>query len=220
MQELTNGYLRTVFDCAGEFAGQGVLLLDLIQEGSLGLWQGILSYSAGEFRPHALWWIRQAMARAVTLQARENGVGQHLAKQIQRYQEADRQLLTRLGRNPTGEEVALEMGVTLEEANALAKTLREVQSMAKIKQEQNAPETTPEDEQAVEDTAYYRTRERVDDLMSGLTEQETLLLNMRYGLDGRAPLTAQETAAKLNMTMNEVVELEAAALAKMRKESE
>ena len=219
MQELTNGYLSTVFECAREYAGKGVLLLDLIQEGSLGLWQAILNYEGGPFHEHAAWWIRQAMARAVTLQARENGVGQHLAQQIDRYRQADKTLLTQLGRNPTAEEIALEMGVTVEEANSLGKMLREIRNMAKVKQEQNAAqEESPEDEQAVEDTAYYQTRERVTDLLSGLTEQESELLNLRYGLDGKAPLTAQEVAAKLNRTISEVVEMETAALAKMRRE--
>ena len=217
MQQLTDGYLKTVFECAGAFAGRGVLLMDLVQEGSLGLWQAILSYESGSFREHALWWIRQAMARAVTLQAEADGVGDHLAGQIDRYQKADRHLLTELGRNPTDQEIALELGITLEEAISLGKTLREVHNMAKIQKEKDkAAEVTPEDEQAVEDTAYYQTRERVNDLMEGLTEQETMVLNLRYGLNGKAPMTAQETAEKLNMTAAQIAAVEAAALAKMR----
>lgn len=217
MQQLTDGYLKTVFDCAGEFAGRGVLLMDLVQEGSLGLWQGILCYESGSFREHALWWIRQAMARAVTLQAEADGVGDHLAGQIDRYQKADRLLLTQLGRNPTDEEIALELGTTLEETISLGKTLREVHNMAKIqKEKEKTAEATPEDEQAVEDTAYYQTRERVNDLMEGLTEEETMVLNLRYGLNGKAPLTAQEAAVKMNMTAAQIAAVESAALAKMR----
>lgn len=222
LQQLTSGYLRTVYECAGEFMGKGVLLLDLIQEGSLGLWQGILNYEGGSFREHALWWIRQAMARAVTLQAQASGVGQHLASQIESFHKADKNLLTKLGRNPTMAELALEMNITLEEANALAKMLREIQNMAKIKAiEEKGPEAVAEEEdQAVEDTAYFQTRERVDDLLSGLTEQETELLNLRYGLNGKPPLSVAETASKLHMTGEEVVAAEAAALAKMRRSSD
>ncbi len=222
LQQLTSGYLRTVYECAGEFMGKGVLLLDLIQEGSLGLWQGILNFEGGSFREHALWWIRQAMARAVTLQAQATGVGQHLAKQIEAFHKADRNLLTQLGRNPTMAELAQEMGINLEEANALAKMLREIREMAKIKAvEEKGPEAAAEEEDvAVEDTAYYQTRERVSDLLSGLNEQEAALLDLRYGLSGKPPLTVAETAAKLHMTGDEVVAAEAAALAKMRREND
>lgn len=218
VQQLTSGYLRTVYECAGEFMDKGVLLLDLIQEGSLGLWQGILNFKDGSFREHALWWIRQAMARAVTLQAQASGVGQHLASQIENFHKADTNLLTKLGRNPTMAELAQEMGITLEEANALAKMLREIQDMAKINaiEEKGPTAVAEEEDQAVEDTAYFHTRERVEDLLSGLTEQESELLNLRYGLNGKPPLTVAETASKLRMTGEEVVAAEAAALAKMR----
>lgn len=216
MQRLTDGYLKTVFECARAYADRGVMLMDLVQEGSLGLWQAILSYESGSFRDHALWWIRQAMARAVTLQAEADGVGDHLAEQIRRYQQADKDLLAALGRTPSDEEIALELGITLEETISLGKMLREIQTMARLKRENEAPQESAEDELAVEDTAYYQTRERVSDLMSDLTEEETMVLNLRYGLNGKTPLTAQETAAKLNMTAAEIAAVEAAALTKMR----
>ncbi len=218
LQKLTDGYLNTVFACAREYADRGVLLMDLIQEGSLGLWQAALSYESGPFRPHALWWIRQAMARAVTLQAEADGVGDHLAGQIDRYQKADKSLLSQLGRNPTDQELAVELGLTLEETVSLGKMLREIRKMAELKKENSPPEEDPEDEMPIEDTAYYQTRERVSDLMSGLTERETMVLNLRYGLNGKAPMTAQEVAAKLNITAADVTALEAAALVKMRGE--
>ena len=180
-------------------------------------WQAILSFESGSFREYALWWIRQAMARAVTLQAEADGVGDHLAGQIDRYQKADKLLLTRLGRNPTDQEIAQELGVTLEETLSLGKTLREVHNMAKIQKETDkAAQSAPEDEQAVEDTAYYQTRERVNDLMEGLSEEETMVLNLRYGLNGKAPMTAQEAAVKMNMTADRISAVESAALAKMR----
>lgn len=218
MAKLTDGYLPTVFQCAREFADRGVLLMDLIQEGSLGLWQGILRYEAGPFREQALWWIRQAMARAVTIQAESNGVGDHLAQQIDRYRQADRVLLTRLGRNPQDEELAQELGITLEETLSLGKMLREIQAMAQLKQAQQPPEESPEDDLAIEDTAYYQTRERVNDLMSGLTQDETMVLNLRYGLNGKPPMTLQETAERMNRTAVDVAELEKTALEKMRRE--
>ncbi len=220
MRALSDGYLGCVVECAKEYAGCGVLLMDLIQEGSLGLWQGILAYESGAFRPHAVWWIRQAMARAVTLQAQANGVGESLSKQIDQYQKADGRLLTRLRRNPTDQEIAQEMGITLEETMALGKMLREIQTMAKLKNPEAAQEQDQEDEQAVEDTAYYQQRQRIDDMLTGLTERESQLVRLRYGLDGQLPMTAAEVGQKLNMTMDEVVALEAAALAKMRQKGD
>lgn len=220
MQELTNGYLACVLECAKEYAGSGVLLMDLIQEGSLGLWQGILSYETGDFRPHAIWWIRQAMARVVTLQAQANGVGQNLSQQIDLYQKTDRKLLTQFRRNPTELEIAQEMGITLEESTTLGKMLREIQTMAKLKKTQTEPEQTEEDDQAVEDTAYYQQRQRIDDMLTGLTDVETKLIRMRYGLDGQLPMTAVQVAQQLSMSLDEVAAVEMAALSKMRQKSE
>jgi RNA polymerase primary sigma factor len=214
--KLTRNCLSLVFDCAREFSGRGVLLMDLIQEGSLGLWQGVLNYAGGDFRGHAQWWIRQAMARIVTLQAEADGVGEHMAKRLEGYEQAEKELRRTLGRSPMDEELAVSLGITPEETRALGKMLGEVREMDKIHRENQPREETEEESQSVEDTAYYQTRERVSDLMSGLTELETTLLNLRYGLSGKAPLTLQETALKLNLTAAEAAELEASALAKMR----
>lgn len=216
-EQLTNGYLHVVVDCAREYMGRGVLLGDLLMDGCLGLCHGVEAYEGGDFRPHARWWICQAMARSVTLQAEEDGVGDHLAERLDACRNADKRLLDRLGRGPTEEELALELGITVEETRSLQKMLREVREMARIKQE-NQPQETPEEEDlSVEDTAYYQARERVSDLMSGLTQQETMILNLRYGLNGKAPLSVQETAAKLNMTAAEITAAEAGALEKLRR---
>lgn len=216
MERLTQGYLPVVYELAGEYIGQGVLLMDLMQEGSLGLWQSVLCYEGGSFREHSRWWIRQAMARAVTLQAHANGVGSHMVKAMERYRKADRDLLARLGRNPGEEEIALEMGVTPEEATAVGKMLREVEAMERVNQENAPKEEDPEDEQAVEDTALFQSRQRIGEMLSVLTEQESEILSMRFGLDGKPPLTAAETGAKLGLTADEVTQLETAALAKLR----
>lgn len=215
-QRLVQGYLPFVYEMAADFAGRGVLLMDLIQEASLGLWQAVINYEDGSFDGYARWWILSALNRAVTLQAESDGVGGYLAGQIEKYQKADKTLLTRLGRNPTDQELAEELGITLEETLSLGKMLREIQNMARLKQETQPEKDPQEEELAVEDTAYYQTRETVSDLMSALTERETMVLNLRYGLNGKAPMTALETAEKLNMTASEVTAVENAALAKMR----
>lgn len=216
MEELTNGSLTMVYHIAGEYLDRGVLLMDLMQEGSLGLWQAVLNYREGSFRESARWWIRQAMARAVTLQAHANGVGSHMAKAMERYRAADRELLTQLGRNPSEEEIALEMGVTAEEAAAVGKMLREVEAMDRVRRADAPKEPDPEDEQAVEDTAYFQSRQRINELLSGLSEQDAKLLSMRFGLDGKAPMTAQQVGAALGMTAEEVTNREAQALASLR----
>lgn len=216
MERLTNGSLALVFDIAGEYLDRGVLLMDLMQEGSLGLWQAVLNHREGSFRESAVWWIRQAMARAVTLQAHANGVGSHMAKAMERYRSADRELLTQLGRNPSEEEIALEMGVTAEEAAAVGKMLREVEAMDRVRKADQPKEPDPEDEQAVEDTAYFQSRQRINELLSGLSETDAKLLSMRFGLDGKAPMTAQQVGAALGMTAEEVTSREAQALASLR----
>ena len=216
--KLVNLSLSRVVELAGEFTGRGVLLLDLIQEGSLGLWNGILTYDGSrDFETVRDWWIRQYMARAVTVQARASGVGRKMRAALEDYRAADRQLLTKLGRNPTVEEIALELQVSPEEAQVYEEMLRTAQTLARA----NAPEKEPEEEdQAVEDTAYFQSRQRIAEMLSTLTEQETKLVSLRFGLEGGLPASVEEVAAKLGITPEEAVAMETAALAKLRQENQ
>lgn len=214
--QLVNLSLSRVVELAGEYTGRGVLLMDLIQEGSLGMWQGILAYVDGlDFETVRDWWIRQYLAKAVTLQARQSGVGNKMQKALETYRIVDKQLLTQLGRNPTIEEIALEMGISPEEAEVYQDMLRTARTMEKAKQP--VKEQEPEDNQAVEDTAYFQMRQRISELLSVLREQEAKILTLRYGLDGAQPCTPQEAGAKMGLTADQVVQIEAAALAKLRK---
>lgn len=218
MELVTRGYLPAVYELAGEYLQRGVLLVDLLQEGSLGLWQAVLNYRCGSFREQAHRWIRQAMARAVTLQAHAGGIGVHMAGAMERYREADRDLLTRLGRNPTEEEIAQQMGVTYEEAAAVGKMLREAESMERVKQANGPKQPDPEDEQAVEDTAYFQSRQRISEMLSGLSEGDALIVSLRFGLDGKPPMTVQQVAGKLGLSEAEVTDREAAALKALRQD--
>ena len=207
--------LARVVELAGEYTGRGVLLLDLIQEGSMGLWQGIRDYVGQEdFSAFRDRWIRLYMAKAVTLQARENGVGGKLRKALEAYRVADKKLLTQLGRNPTPEEIAGEMGITCEDVQVYEDMFR----MAQLLQKAHAPEKEEpqEQEQAVEDTAYFQSRQRVAELLSQLTAQEAQVLSLRFGLEGGAPCTPQQVGLKLGLTADEVVAMEASALSKLR----
>ena len=150
----------------------------------------------------------------MTLQARENGVGQKMRKALESYRAADKELLTRLGRNPTLEEIALEMGISPEDAEVYQEMLRTASILEKAKKQPAEPQ--PEDEQAVEDTAYFQSRQRIGELLSTLTAQEAQVLSLRFGLEGGLPATPQETAAKLGLTADEVIRLETEALGKLR----
>ena len=213
-QQLVNVSISRAVSAAETMTGYGVQLLDLIQEASMGLWQGILNYTGGDFDSHIDWWIDQYLAKAVTLQARENGVGQKMRKALEDYRAVDKRLLTQLGRNPTLEEIALEMGVSPEDAEVYQEMLRTASILEKAKQPTQEPR--PEDEQAVEDTAYFQSRQRVGELLSTLTEQEAQVLNLRFGLEGGLPATPQETASKLGITADAVVQIETEALKKLR----
>ena len=207
--------LSRVVAVATENTGRGVLLLDLIQEGSLGLWQGIMEYAGGDFEAHIDWWIRQYVANAVTMQARSTGVGQKLRQAAEDYRTVDERLLTELGRNPTMEEIAEMLHMSLQETAVVAQMLES----ARMLQRTGKPETEElpqEEEQAVEDTAYFQMRQRISELLSSLSEQDAKLLTLRYGLEGGLPMNPQQVGEKLGLTAEEVVAREATALTKLR----
>ena len=217
---IVNLCLSRVVELAREYTGYGVLLLDLIQEGSLGLWQGTAGFVGGNFEDCRDWWIRQYMARAIIRQARASGLGQKMRQAVEDYRMVDERLLSELGRNPTLEEIAESMHMTVSETEAVRKFLENARLVGKAHETKEPEEETPEDTQAVSSTAYYQTRERVDSLMSGISELESKVVTMHYGLDGKAPQTAAEVGRKLGLTVTEVVELETAALTKMRQSGE
>lgn len=219
-EELVNASLSRVVELAEGYVGRGVLLLDLIQEGSLGLWQGTAGFVGGNFEDCRDWWIRQYMAQAILRQARASGLGQKMRQAVEDYRMVDERLLSELGRNPTLDEVAEAMHMTVSEVETVRKFLDNARLVGRAHETREPEEEAPEDAQAVEDTAYYQTRERVDSLMSGISELESRVVTMRYGLDGKAPQTAAEVARKLNLTVSEVVELETSALTKMRQSNE
>ena len=215
-EQLLNLRLSRVLEMAKEMAGNGVLLLDLIQEGSLGLWQAIMSYQEGDFEAYSDRWIRGAMAKLITLQARDNGVGQKMRQALEDYKAVDERLLGELGRNATIEEIAEEMHMSAEETALVKNMLDSARLMNRAKAENEPEEETPEDEQHVADTALFQMRQRIADLLSGLDDTDAKLLTMRFGLEGGLPLSPEETGRKLGLTPEEVVSREAAALAKLR----
>ncbi len=216
-QRLMELMLGRVIGLAYSHTGRGVLLMDLIQEGSLGLWQAILTYEQGGFEAYCQRCIGRAMAQAIVMQARENGVGQKMSKALEDYRAVDEELLSQLGRNPTMEEIADALHMTLEETELVAQMLDAARTVSRAKQAAQPREESPEDELAVEDTAYFQMRQRISELLSGLSQEDAELISLRYGLEGGLPLSAEETARKLGITPQEVNAREATALAALRK---
>ena len=209
--------LSRVVELAGAYTGRGVLLLDLIQEGSIGLWRATESFDGrGEdFAAIRDWWIRFSMAKAVLLQARDTGTGQKLRQAMEDYRQIDERLLTDLGRNPTLEEIAEELHLSVEETDTIRKMMDNARMIDRVNRPEE-PEEPEEEEQAVEDTALFQMRQRIADLLSDLSEADAQLLTLRFGLEGAKPMTPEETGRALNLTPQEVVAREAAALAKLR----
>jgi len=215
-EQLTALGLSRVIELAGEYTGYGVLLLDLIQEGSLGLWQAVGSYHGGDYGAHRDRWIRMSMAKAVTLHARAAGAGQKMRRALEDYRQVDERLLGELGRNPSLEEIALEMHMSVESAYTVKKMLEDARIAADVRTPEEAEEAPQEEDQAVENTALFQMRQRILDLLSILSQEDSRLLTLRFGLEGGLPLSPEETGRKLGLTPEEVVARETAALARLR----
>lgn len=208
--------LSRVLEIAREFTGFGVLLLDLIQEGSLGLWQAVNRCDGSNYKNIRDFWIRFYMAKAVTLQARANGVGQKARRGLEDYKQVDERLLGELGRNPTLEEIAEQLHMELEEAESIRKMLDDARLLAQVKTPEEPEEEDQTQQQAVEDTAQFQSRARILDMLSGLDEKEAELLTLRFGLEGKPPVTPEEAGIRLGISPQAVLQKEAAVLAKLR----
>ena len=214
--QILNLSLSRVFQLGCDHTGCGVLLLDLMQEGSMGLWSAFPSFTGGDFEAFRDWHIRQAMAQTITLQAFSNGVGQKMRQAMEDYRSVDERLLAELGRNPTLEEIAQQLHMTVEETTMVASMLESARNVNRAHAETEEKEPEPDDQQAVEDTAYFQMRQRIQELMSQLEPREAELLTLRFGLEGGLPLSPADAGKRLGMTPEEVVATEAAALRKMR----
>lgn len=219
-QQLVNLSLSRVVERSCDMTGRGVLLLDLIQEGSLGLWQGILNYTDGAYETHIYWWIDQYLAKAVLMQAHTGGIWQKMRQGMADYRDADQQLLSELGRNPTLEEIAEAIHVSVEEAATYAAMLSQARAKEQIEQLRQPKESSPDDEQAVENTAYFQTRQRITEMLSTLTEQEARILTLRFGLEDGVSLNEAQVGKMLNLSPEEVIQIERQSLLKLRKQGD
>lgn len=215
-EQLMHLGLYRVVEILPEFVGYGVLMMDLLQEGGLALWQAIQTQE-GDYLTRRDAAIRRAMAKAVTLQARANGVGQKMRQALEDYRAVDERLLAELGRNATLEEIALELHMTPEDAETVRKVLEDARMLqqATAPKEEKAPE---EENQAVEDTAYFQMRQRISELLSVLPEEDAKLLTLRFGLEKGLPMSPEDTGKALGLTADQVLQREARALAMLREE--
>ena len=213
--------LSRVVELAGEAAGKGVLLLDLIQEGSMALWQAVEAFEddADTFETYRDEKICFAMARQILLQAKASGVGQMLRQAMEDYRSVDEKLLAELGRNPEPEELAEALHLTVAQTVLLSQLVENTRKMQRVTRPE--PEQLPQEEdQAVEDTAYFQMRQRISELLSQLSQEDARLISLRYGLEGGIPMKPQQVAAKLGIPAEEVTAREAAALSKLREVKE
>ncbi len=218
LPQLTNLMLSRVAEQAFSLAGRGVLLLDLLQEGGLALWQAILNYEDGDFESHCNRYIQRSLNKALILQAREFGVGQKTRQAMEDYRAMDEQLLIDLGRNPTMEEMADALHMTVQETGAVAEMLETTRRMHLAKQVPAPEEEELAETQAVEDTAYFQMRQRISELLSNLDETDAELLTLRFGLEKGLPMSAAEVGKILGLSADEVTAREAEALMKLRNE--
>ena len=214
-ETLTTGCLALVQEIAKTMTGKGVLLLDLMQEGSLGLWQTVTEAQTEMFLPEARRRVTHAMARQILRQALADHAGEDLARQMEAYRKAAVGLLKKLGRTPSNEEIAAELHLAPEQTASLEQLTRDAVKNPK-KKEEEAKEPDPEEEAPVEDSAYFALRTRVEDLLSSLDETDREILTLRFGLDGKAPRNDKEILARTGLTEQELHKREAGALAALR----
>ena len=215
-EPLTNLGLSRVIQLAGAYTGFGVLLMDLIQEGNLGLWEAVQSYSGGDYPALRDRLIRFYMAKAVTVSARDAGVGQKIRQAMEDYRAVDQRLLGELGRNPNLEEIAEQLHMSPETTRTVKKMLSDANTLERMARAAQPEETPEEADQPVENTALFQMRQRIQELLSVLDEEDGKLLTLRFGLEGGLPLSPEETGNRLGMTPEEVLAREAAALASLR----